>query len=509
MNLHSLRHFYLRCLQGLHRKLDASPAYQRVHTLWQNFYLRCRKGLSRRLDASPAYQRALKLWQTQADVARTRDEYDFLPAYLEVIERPAAPWARRTAWALVNFLLLMLLWSILGQLDIHASAQGRVIISDYSKVIQPLEQGEIVAINVRDGQHVKAGEALIALNPVGIDAEARHLSQQRAVRLLEKARLEALLSEKPLEEFQPPADADPDLLETTQKLLQREVNEMQAELRRLNAELEVNQSSHQAGKSHIISQQQLLNNIGQRLQAIRKLASSQVIPRVQLLEQERELLNAQTELSRLQGQQEILLAQQQTLTENRHRYLAEKLRDYRERLNKVNETIAQLEQEIIKISERQRMQTLVAPVDGVVQQLAVHTLGGVVTAAQQLMVIVPEQAELEPLQLDVLVLNKDIGFILPGQQVETKIDSFPYTRYGTLSGTVKHISRDAIEDQKLGLVFPTRIALEKDQLMVDGKSVRLSAGMTVVAEIKTGKRRIIDYLLSPVREYQSEAWRER
>ena len=473
---------------------------------FRHCYLRCLQYWRKQSDSSAIWQRYLARQKQRADSARTRDEYDFLPAYLEIIERPAAPWARYTAWTLVIFLLLILLWSIIGRLDIHASAQGRVVVSEYSKIIQPLEQGEIVAINVRDGQRVKAGQALIELNPVGIDAEARNLGQQLVLRQLEKARLMALLSEQPLTEFQPPERVDPALLQTTKKLLRRELDELNAELRRLQAELAVSHSSYQAGKGHIASQQQLLNNVQQRVQAVRKLAKIQAVAQVELLEQERELLNVQAELARLRGQQEVLLAQQQTLTENRHRYLAEKKRDYRERLNKADEIIAQLHQERIKISERQRMQTLLSPVDGVVQQLAVHTLGGVVTPAQQLMVIVPEQQELE---LDILILNKDVGFVLQGQQAEAKIDSFPYTRYGTLSGEVKHISGDAIEDPKLGLVFPARITLKSDRLIVDGKPVRLSAGMTVTVEIKTGKRRVIDYLPSPVREYQSEAWRER
>lgn len=156
--------------------------------------------------------------------------------------------------------------------------------------------------------------------------------------------------------------------------------------------------------------------------------------------------------------------------------------------------------------EKQRQQSLRAPVAGVIQQLAIHTLGGVVTSAQPLMVLVPENHQLE---LDVMVLNKDVGFVLPGQAVEVKVDSFPYTRFGTLSGEVKHISRDAMEDQQLGLVFPARIRLHSDTLMVEGKPVRLSAGMAVSVEIKTGQRRVIDYLLSPLQEYQSEAMRER
>jgi len=142
----------------------------------------------------------------------------------------------------------------------------------------------------------------------------------------------------------------------------------------------------------------------------------------------------------------------------------------------------------------------------VVQQLAVHTLGGVVTPAQQLMVIVPENKELE---LDTLLLNKDVGFVLPVQPVEVKVDSFPYTCYGTLQSEVKHVSRDAIDDPKQGLVFPARIRLFNDTLTVDGKPVRLSAGISVNVEIKTGRRRVIDYLLSPLQQYQSEAMRER
>ena len=158
------------------------------------------------------------------------------------------------------------------------------------------------------------------------------------------------------------------------------------------------------------------------------------------------------------------------------------------------------------MDEKQRLQTLRAPVNGVVQQLAVHTLGGVVQTAQQLMVIVPEDVGLEA---EVLVLNKDVGFVRAGQEVEIKVDSFPYTRYGTLSGTVVHVSRDAVKDEQQGLVFPAQIQMERASIIVDGHKTPLQAGMSVVAEIRTGKRRVIDYLLSPLQQYQSEAMKER
>jgi RTX toxin transport system membrane fusion protein len=316
----------------------------------------------------------------------------------------------------------------------------------------------------------------------------------------------ALLTDDPLANFSPPDGSAPDLVSASSALLLKEHNEVSAELSRQESEMAVNQAQLLAGVTSVANQNALLKNIHQRLEALRTLAKSKSIAQVELLVQEREWLVARAEASRLQHEQDILQAKTYSLAQTRLHYLAEKARSYRERLNKTEEVISQLQQEQIKLTEKQRQQTLRAPVAGVIQQLAVHTQGGVVTAAQPLMVLVPEN---HPLELDVMILNKDVGFVLPGQQVEVKVDSFPYTRFGTLSGEVKYISRDAMEDQQQGLVFPARIRLFSDTLIVEGEPVRLSAGMAVSAEIKTGRRRVIDYLLSPLQQYQSEAMRER
>lgn len=451
------------------------------------------------------YQKMMKWREKEKKVQLTRDEYDFLPAYLEIIERPAAPWARRTAWLILGFLLLVLLWSIIGKLDIHATALGKVIVSDRTKVIQSLDPGTVIAINVRDGQKVKAGQVLLELNPVGIDTEVLKVSEQLAHRSLEKARLTALLTSAPLSHFSPPADKE-ELIEASRALLQREFDEVNAELERQDMKIAVNQTNDESVQEQISNQKTLIQNIEQRLKALRTLAKTQSIAKIDLLEKEKEWLNGKALLSEMQGKQKILLSEKQSYLQEKQRYMAEKKRDYRERLNKVQENISQLKQEKIKLMDRQRLQMLRSPIDGVVQELSVHTLEGVVSSAQKLMSIVPEDTHLE---IEAMVLNKDVGFVLPGQTVEVKVDSFPYTRYGTLKGEVKHVSLDAVEDQKQGLIFPTRIKLMDDTLKVDGQLVRLSAGMSVNAEIKTGKRRVIDYLLSPLQQYQSEAMRER
>ena len=143
---------------------------------------------------------------------------------------------------------------------------------------------------------------------------------------------------------------------------------------------------------------------------------------------------------------------------------------------------------------------------GVVQQLAVHTVGGVVTPAQELMVIVPADSRIE---VESMVLNKDIGFVHSGQEAEIKVESFPFTRYGTIVGEVKFVSRDAVADETLGLVYPARMKMAKTTILSGSTEVPLAPGMAVTVEIKTGKRRLIEYLLAPLQRYRDESLRER
>ena len=159
-----------------------------------------------------------------------------------------------------------------------------------------------------------------------------------------------------------------------------------------------------------------------------------------------------------------------------------------------------------KALKREDQQHLVAPVDGVVQQLDVHTVGGVVTPAQPLMVVVPADA---PLEIEAMVLNKDKGFVAAGQVVEIKIESFPFTKYGTIDGSLSHVSGDAIQDEDLGPVYTARVAMDKTTIQVEGDTTPLGPGMAVTVEIKTGKRRVIEYVISPLLRYKDESLRER
>ena len=166
----------------------------------------------------------------------------------------------------------------------------------------------------------------------------------------------------------------------------------------------------------------------------------------------------------------------------------------------------QLTQEDTKTAHKERLTRLVAPVAGTVQQLAIHSTGGVVTPAQQLMVIVPDGADVTA---EISIDNTDIGFVRAGQRAEVKLETFNYTRYGTVPAQVTWVTADAVNDDKKGAIFPALLTLKQSAIDVDGKRIRLSPGMNVTAEIKTGKRRVIEYLLSPVQQHVGESLKER
>jgi len=449
-------------------------------------------------------------WQEQhkqvALTVRTQDEYEFQPGYLEIIERSPSPWARRSAFSLVALIVCALVWSVIGHLEIYARASGRLLVSSHSKMIQSVEAGEITAIKVKNGQQVKQGQVLFTLNPVGIDAQIKELKEQQRYRELEQARLQALQSPQPLQALSLSEKFTEQERQSTALYLRSEWDQLKQKLANFERELEANKASQSAIEAEIAALANLIANVETRITASRILVKKDQFPRMELLIQEQEALQLQLNLARKQEDLNVLEAQNNILIQKRDSFLADQRLNYFVKLAEVEESLAVISQQLIQQQERRRLHTIVAPVDGVVQQLAIHTLGGAIQAAQQLMVLVPDNA---PLEAEVMVLNKDVGFVHPGQSVEIKIDSFPYTRYGTISGTVSHLSKDAVEDEQLGLVFPTKIVLLGHHILVGEQQVPLQAGMTINTEIRTGERRVIDYLLSPLQQYQSEALRER
>lgn len=444
---------------------------------------------------------------------RTADELAFLPAHLELTDTPVSAAPKWTARFIMIFTLLALLWSWFGKIDIVAAASGKTISGGRSKTIQPLETAVVKAVYVHDGQHVKQGERLVELEAIGTDSDVTQSEQALQAAQLSKLRYEAILNA--LESHTLPhidtisahslglIDTD---IQAAQLLAQNQYQAWATQDAQLQSVLRGHQAELQSAKA----QEQKLIAVGtieqQKTTDYKQLKADNFISEHAFLEQQSKSISNQNDLKSTRSQIQQIQAAILQAEQNQILNTQNLKRDTLDALRQANEQIDQYHGQTDKAKQRQQLMTIQSPVNGTVQELSIYTIGGVVQAAQKMMVIAPDDNHMD---IEVLVLNKDIGFVEPNQDAVIKIESFPYTRYGYLTGKVKSISHDAVSHEQLGLVYTAVISLDKYTLNVDGKTINLTAGMNVTAEIKTGKRRVLDYLLSPLQTKLDESFKER
>jgi len=433
-----------------------------------------------------------------------RAELEFLPEVLEVQLTPPSPIGRSTMWTVIGILLAAVCWATVSRVDVVAVARGKVIPSGHSKLVQPLESGIVHAIRVREGQAVREGEVLVELDPTASEADLDRLTSEHGAARLDGERLRALLDGRDRLDVVRGVDQGLTVVQERRLLDQRAEYESRRDAARLL--IEQRQAAVEATGADIERLELIVPMLVERAAAYRKLLDNEFVGRLQFLEVEQqrvekvqELAGARHRLNRDRAALEEAAAQAQVQErEFRRGRLAE--------LAEVETRAASLAQDILKASQRARTQRLTAPIDGVVQQLAVHTVGGVVTPAQPLMVVVPGEDRLE---VEAWIENKDIGFIRPGQIAEVKVETFPFTRYGSIGSRVTSVSGDAVPGERGALAYLARLSLDRAWLEVDGEELGLSAGMAVTVEIKTDTRRVIELLLSPLLRWASESGRER
>jgi len=461
---------------------------------------------------------------------RRTHELAFLPAALEIVETPPSPIGRAIAATIIAVFVLALAWACIGTVDIVATAPGKIIPSGRSKVIQPFEIGVVRAIHVHDGDFVRAGQVLIELDPTINAAEREHLQNDLITAQLDVARLRAALADgpDPVADLGSPAGASPALLTTQRQYLISQTNEHRSKIAALNRQLAQKEAEQATSAATIAKIEALIPLLQAQVDVRKTLFEHQTGSRLIYLQSLQQLVDQQQELTVQKSKFNEAAAAVAMIKETRAQTNAEYQRTLFEDLGKAELKAAGLAQDLIKAEQRTRLQALTAPVDGIVQQLAIHTVGGVVTPAQPLMVLVPVDSHLE---IEATVSNRDVGFVEPGQEVEIKVVTFNFTRYGLLRGKVVSVSSDAVgkddfadpvknnsqqggrgavapgDDQ--GPVYAARISLADTKMQIEDKLINLSAGMAVTAEIKTGERRIIDYLLSPLRKYRQDSLRER
>lgn len=442
---------------------------------------------------------------------RDEDERAFLPAHLELTETPVSAAPKYAARFIMAFFFITLLWACFGHMDIVASAEGKTIYTGHSKLIQSADNATVLSIHVENGQHVNKGDVLIELDILGARSELEKSTKALESAQLAKARSEALLEALALQKT-PELDMTPLMAiseperNAAERLTLSQYQTWRAQDERIEAAIRQKIAENTTALAQVKKLKESISVLTESTKDYETLLKKKGISKHAYFDKKRELADISNELlaqnSRLVEIEEAMIQQK-----NEQVLALEQLkRDTLDQLRIAKEQIGQANAEKDHAQQRLKLSTIHAPVSGTVQQLVIHTVGGVVTPAQVLMVVVPDEDYLE---VEVMVPNKDIGFIEVGQPVTIKIESFPYTRYGYIEGTVKSVSFDAIEDEKKGLIFQTIITIHKSFLMVNDKKVSLSAGMNVTAEIKTGKRRVITFFLSPLQTKVQESMRER
>ncbi|WP_407155063.1 HlyD family type I secretion periplasmic adaptor subunit [Bradyrhizobium sp. STM 3557] len=479
---------------------------------------------ARKQDNAPI---SLERWRKRRNTAR-----EFLPAALEIVETPASPAGRMIAGTIILFFAIAVGWSIIGHVDIIATAQGKIVPTGRTKTIQPLEAGVVAAIHVQDGDKVHAGDLLIELNRTVTQAERQRVAQDLMLSQLDVARLSALRDSfealGTLHPMQVPDGALASDLARARATMQAQAAEQLSKLATVTQQIDQKRAEARSVEAAIAKIDATMPLLEETADIRRKAKEIQYGNQIAYLDAETRRLDQQNE--RVVQQRKLVeieaarLALEQQFGQTKSGFERQVLSDLSDAEKKVEE----LGQDVVKAERKIEEQVLRTPIDGTVQQLALHTVGGVVTPAQQLMLIVPADSQLEA---EAMISNHDIGFVSPGQSAEIKIDTFNFTRYGLIHGSVTSVSQDAIvrdkpADKQTGakpagalaetsepagqeLVYSARVSLGQTRMQVEDKIVNLAPGMAVTVEIKTGTRRIIEYLMSPLLRYKQESLHER
>ncbi len=424
---------------------------------------------------------------------------EFLPAALEVEHTPPPAAARLLLWTLVLGVVAALAWACVGKVDVVSVAPGRVVVVGRTKTVQAPAHAVIAAIRVEEGQRVEAGQVLVEFDRTAASADRARLAAELAALASDRLRLRDLVALAQGRDERPGAGG------AARGRYAQQRREYLAALAGVAAELRAARATRASLDARIEQLAATLPLVAEEAEAHRQLVGRGVVPRVRWLAVERERITVRQQLAAQREERAAQAAHLETLRARRRQLDAQYAARWATELAEVETRLASLREEAAKAAHRLELSTLVAPIAGRVQQLAIHTAGGVVTAAEALLRIVPDDAAIE---VEARVLNRDVGFVREGQLAVVKVDAFNFTRYGTLAGRLVRLSRDAMADEALGPCYLAHVALDSPWLRVEGRTRSLAPGMQVSVEFRLGRRRVIDFLLSPLVRYREESARE-
>ena len=442
------------------------------------------------------------------------DPLAFHPPLIRLQQAAPNPQGRRVLWAILGLIAFLILWALLGRLDIVAVAEGKLVPASYLKIVQPSEAGIVKEILVREGETVRAGQVLMRMDALITEADLAAIAAEHARRRLQLARIDAELGDK---SFQPEVQAPATLVREAAAQYQANRDALAAALAEERSRLIKAQQELAAARQQKERLEAVLPHYREQDKAYEKLVKEGFAGGLMGSDKRRERIEKEQELAT----QRYLIASAQASIDQSQKKLKQIEADYVRQLHaERHEAQAQLDkltQELQKQQHRRELLELKAPQDGVIKDLATHTSGTVVQPGTVLASLVPRE---EKLKAEVWVSNEDIGFVRTGQPVKLKFATYPFQKYGMGQGIVEHVSADAQSEEEARdkglqgvgqrpLRYKALVALDSNALEVDGVKYPLSVGMHTTAEILLGDRTVAEYLLSPVKKAWHEAGRER
>ena len=422
------------------------------------------------------------------------DLHEFKPLLIEIEDKPLNPLGRIILYLVLAIMIFGTAWLILAKVDVVVSANGKVIPSGEIKILKPLESGVVSKIFVKESDKVKKGDILIQIDPTVTDASLSSKQDDLAVINSDIALLEALISESNLskDELNKLNSSQISLYNSQKQILASTYESNKAKLNSAKLDIKANESEVNRLSLLLSKEEEAKTRLQKVLDLIAKKEYEDVSKNVINLKEQKDIA-----LYRLKESNKKL---EEIIEENQKAIKTIKSNWIETSLSKEKEK-RELSAQINAILFSNKTQQIKSPVDGFVGKLLIHTEGGVVSPNDNLISIVPSDA---PLIIKANVLNKDIGFLKLGQEVAVKIDTFSFQKYGLLYGNIIEISKDAIEDEKLGLIYEIKIKPKSLDIKVEGETKRLEIGMSVIAEVKTGKRRVIELFIYPIIKYMDE-----
>jgi len=464
-----------------------------------------------------------------------RPDRDFLPSALEILETPPSPLAITMIITIATFTVLVLTWSYFGWMDIYAVSNGKVQPSGLSKIVQSSEPGRILSVKVENGTRVEKGQLLVELDPTETTADLTALVNEYSSIEAEIIRRKELLNITKagkkfiIPQIQFPAHIDVSVSQREQDAFRIDLADLAAGLDSLRTQISEKMATINRLQSTIDARNRSIQLTRERLSMRDELAAKGSGSRALIIEIEQQLEALLTTDISDKGQVIETRSLIETLAKRMDELVMQFSADQMHKLTDADRKLQKLEQDIVKAKSRNLHTRLVAPISGHVQQLSVTTIGQIVSTGQTIMTIIPDEQKIE---IATNISNKDIGFVKLGQRAIIKFQAFPFTRYGVITGRVTKISYDAIDERlanALGdpvsassgqldnrsatvgsqnLVYPAVVELDRNSIEIEGGSVPISSGMLASIEIRTGERRALDFVLSPIRETVMDAGHE-